>query len=170
MRTTSTLTATLAAAATALLLAACGSTDGGTTATAGAGATSSSSATATSGAAATASPTGSTATGGDVMAAGAYLTKEQYQSQMASREGTKVVYFFHAPWCPDCRATEKAIARDGVPAGLTVVKVDFDSETDLRREFGVTQQHTFVQVAPDGAELAKWTGSENGADIKAKTV
>ncbi len=170
MRTTSTLSASLAAAAAALLLAACGSAGDGTTATGGAGTTAPGSATATAGAAATASPTGSPAAGGDVMAAGAYLTKEQYQSQMAAREGTKVVYFFHASWCPTCRATEAAIARDGIPPGLTVVKVDYDSETDLRKEYGVTTQHTFVQVGPDGAELAKWTGSQTGADIKAKTV
>ena len=107
---------------------------------------------------------------GDAMVAGAYLTAAEYENQMAEREGTAVVYFFHAPWCPDCRATEEAIEADGVPAGLTVVKVDFDSATDLRRKHGVTQQHTFVQVGPDGEQLAKWTGSRSGAEIKAKTV
>jgi thiol-disulfide isomerase/thioredoxin len=72
-------------------------------------------------------------------APGAYLTKAEYQEQAAAREGTTVVYFFHADWCPSCRATEAAIAADGVPDGLTVVKVDFDSETDLRKEYGITQ-------------------------------
>ena len=116
--------------------------------------------------------TGGTATppAGDTMVAGAYLTAAEYGNQMAAREGTAVVYFFHAPWCPDCRATESAIEADGVPAGLTVVKVDFDSATDLRRKHGVTQQHTFVQVGPDGEQLEKWTGSRSGAEIKAKTV
>jgi thioredoxin 1 len=102
--------------------------------------------------------------------AGAYLTKAEYESQMAAREGTKVVLFFHASWCPDCKATEKAIDADGVPDGLTVVKVDYDSETDLRKEYGITQQHTFVQVGTDGEELGKWTGSEDGAAILEKTV
>jgi thiol-disulfide isomerase/thioredoxin len=102
--------------------------------------------------------------------AGAYLSKAEYAEQAASRAGSKVVYFFHAPWCPTCRATEKAIARDGIPAGLTLVKVDFDTESDLRKQYGVTTQHTFVQVDPSGAELAKWTGSEGGAEILAKTV
>ena len=51
-----------------------------------------------------------------------------------------------------------------------MVKVDFDTVTDLRREYGVTQQHTFVQVGADGEELAKWTGSRSGAEIKAETV
>ena len=103
-------------------------------------------------------------------APGAYLTLAEYEGRTSEREGTKVVYFFHASWCPTCRAAEKVIVRDGIPEGLTVVKVDYDSETDLRRRYGVTTQHTFVQVDPQGAELAKWTGSEGGAEILAKTV
>lgn len=107
---------------------------------------------------------------GDAMAPGAYLTLAEYKSQMASRDGSKVVYFFHASWCLDCRATEKSIAADGVPAGLTVVKLDFDKETDLKKKYGVTVQHTFVQVGPGGEQLAKWSGSTSGADIKSKTI
>ncbi len=113
---------------------------------------------------------GSPAPSESAVPAGAYLSRAEYTEVMASREGTKVVYFFHAPWCPTCRATERAIARDGIPAGLTLVKVDFDSEGDLRKQYGVTTQHTFVQVDASGAELAKWTGSEGGAEILAKTV
>jgi thioredoxin 1 len=104
------------------------------------------------------------------MLPGAYLTLAEYRDQAAQREGSTVVFFFHAPWCPSCRATEESLTTEGVPAGLTVVKVDYDSETDLRREYGITQQHTFVQVDPDGAELAKWTGSTTAAQIKAETV
>lgn len=104
------------------------------------------------------------------MAAGAYLTLAEYRDQMADRAATAVVYFFHAPWCPDCRATDESLTTDGVPAGVTVVKVDFDSETALRQEYGITQQHTFVQVNSAGEELAKWTGSATGAQIKANTV
>ena len=44
------------------------------------------------------------------------------------------------------------------------------AETDLRKQYGITQQHTFVQVDPDGGELATWTGSITGAENKAETV
>lgn len=104
------------------------------------------------------------------MAPGAYLTLAEYQDQMADRAGTTVVYFFHATWCPTCRATEESVTADGVPDGLTLVKIDFDTETELRQQYGITQQHTFVQVDQDGTELAKWTGSTTGAEIKAETV
>lgn len=126
-----------------------------------------------------ASATGSTAgsdtpapTSGAATAAapGAYLTRAEYQDEMADRSGTAVVLFFHASWCPDCRATESAIEESGVPDGLTVVKVDFDGETELRRQYGVTQQHTFVQIGPDGSEIRKWTGSADGEAILAETA
>lgn len=76
--------------------------------------------------------------------------------------------FFYASWCPDCQETETSLNTDGAPEGLTVVQVDFDSQTDLRQEYGVTVQHTFVHVDDQGAEVSKWTGSETGADIAAE--
>lgn len=106
----------------------------------------------------------------EAMTAGAYLTIDEYQSQMAERADTTVVYFFHAAWCPSCRATEESLTTTGVPAGLTVVKVDFDTANDLKRQYGITQQHTFVQVDADGTELAKWTGSITGEEIKAQAT
>lgn len=106
----------------------------------------------------------------EAMAAGAYLTLEEYQNQMADRAGTAVVYFFHAAWCPSCRATEESLTSAGVPDGLTVVKIDYDTATDLKREYGITQQHTFVQVDSDGTELATWTGSVTGEDIRAQAT
>lgn len=171
MRRRPSLTLIATGVVSALLLSACGSSTPDTAAPAASSATSApASASPSSAPSAPASPSASPSATGETMAAGAYLTKAEYQSQMAQRAGTKVVYFFHASWCPTCRATEKAIEEDGIPAGLTLVKVDFDSETDLRKTYGITQQHTFVQVDEDGDELAKWTGTISGADIKAKTV
>ena len=148
----------LAPAATALLaalaLAACGST-AGTGTVAGSGGS-------PAAAAADAVPS--------QPGQGAYISQAEYEKDPAAFADSTVVLFFHAPWCPSCRATEQAIRKTGVPAGLTLVKVDFDTQTALRKTYGVTQQHTFVQVDGTGAELAKWTGSPDGAAILAKTV
>jgi thioredoxin 1 len=159
----------LAAAALALTLAACGTATSGDPATG--------SATASSPSSSAASPAPSDAgtgtegsAGSDAVAPGAYVTLADYEKDPAAHAGTKVVYFFHASWCPSCRATEAAIGDTGIPDGLTVVKVDFDDATELRQRYGVTQQHTFVQVDDSGAELAKWTGSEDGAAILGSTV
>jgi hypothetical protein len=48
--------------------------------------------------------------------------------------------------------------------------VDFDNETDLRKKYGVTIQHTFVQIDKDGNSLAKWAGSTTAEEIAEKTV
>lgn len=156
----------LAATALALALAACGSTGTGgdqasdpvTSTTTG------------SRAASTADPSAGSSASGDAVAAGAYVSLADYEADPTAHAGTTVVYFFHAEWCPSCRATESALAESGVPDGLTVVKVDFDSATELRQRYGVTQQHTFVQVDDGGAEVATWTGSADGAAILAETV
>jgi len=161
----------LAAAALALTLAACGTA---TSDEGDAGGSASSQPTATS--PTTSDPATSDSAGPEEDAAeagsapGAYVTLADYEDDPAAYSGSKVVYFFHAEWCPTCRATESAIGDTGIPDGLTVVKVDYDTETDLRQEYGVTQQHTFVQVDDSGAELAKWTGSADGAAILDSTV
>ncbi|WP_130014542.1 thioredoxin family protein [Serinicoccus sediminis] len=100
-----------------------------------------------------------------------YVDYATYAADPAAyaHDGAPVVLFFHADWCPDCRATDESLTTAGLPEGLTVVKVDFDEMTDLRQAYGVTQQHTFVQVDADGEEIATWTGATTGEDILART-
>lgn len=103
--------------------------------------------------------------GDAAMSKGSYIGYDDYKSSMANLSGN-VVLFFHASWCPDCQAADKAIAADdNLPEGLTIVKVDFDDNQDLRKEYGITTQHSFVQVDGDGNEVKKWTGSKNAEDI-----
>lgn len=83
---------------------------------------------------------------------GAYV--EYSDDAIAQAEG-RVLLFFHAPWCPQCRSVESDILAEGVPAGVTIVKVDYDSRQDLRQRYGVTLQTTFVEVDAGGAELQK---------------
>lgn len=78
-----------------------------------------------------------------------------------------VVLFFHAPWCPSCKAADKSIMETGVDDFL-LLKTDYDSNTDLRKKYGVTYQHTFVQVDANGDLIKKWSGSNSVDAIKAK--
>jgi thiol-disulfide isomerase/thioredoxin len=103
-------------------------------------------------------------------AEGAYISYEEYQADSVAAQDATTVLFFHAPWCPSCQATEQSLTSDGVPDGLRVVKVDYDSATDLKRQYGVTQQHTFVQVDSGGEQRQKWSGSTTGAEIKEKVA
>ncbi len=98
---------------------------------------------------------------------GAYITWAQYQGSKDMYDSGDVVLFFHASWCPTCRATQENLEADpaAIRPGLAIVKVDYDDSDDLRQAYGVTTQHTFVQVDGDGDELAKWTGSQTADEI-----
>jgi thioredoxin 1 len=104
----------------------------------------------------------------EAMAGGAYVTETQYRDDPSAFQDGNTVLFFHAGWCPDCQATDKSIQETGVPKDINIVKVDFDSANDLRKKYGVTQQHTFVLIGPDGEEIKKWTGTFTADDINAQ--
>ena len=104
--------------------------------------------------------------------AGAFVSLATYEDDPAAFAGTDVVLFFNASWCPDCQATVANLEGDpaAIPAGLTVVSVDFDDSDELRQKYGVTVQHTFVQVGDDGSEVGKWTGTFTAQEIAEKTA
>lgn len=68
--------------------------------------------------------------------------------------GTNVI-FFHAPWCPSCKAIDAELTANGVklPEGFQVLKADFDTSTALKQKYGVTGQSTFVNVDKDGNKI-----------------
>ncbi len=74
--------------------------------------------------------------------------------------GKKTVLFFRAYWCGACADAAAHIADEAAsgPADLVVIEVDYDDSAELKRRYGVTLQHTFVQVDRDGAELGQWMG------------
>ncbi len=97
---------------------------------------------------------------------GAWIDQAAYDADPAKYHAAgDVVLFFNAAWCPTCQASVKSLDADGVPAGLTVVSVDYDNSDELRQEYGVTVQHTYVQVDEAGNQQAKFTGSVSGQDI-----
>lgn len=89
-------------------------------------------------------------------------TYETYDPAKLARadEGT-VVLFFHATWCPTCRAFKSDVSNNlkEIPAGLTILEVNYDTETALKQKYGITYQHTYVEVDSEGKALNKWSGS-----------
>lgn len=77
---------------------------------------------------------------------------------IANQEYSQTIVFFYAPWCPECRAFKKAITENSIPDGVQILETDFDSSTDLKKKYGVTQQTTFVRVNSAGDLQKKWPG------------
>lgn len=91
-----------------------------------------------------------------------------YSTSLIGKTDTTVL-FFHASWCPSCQAADKNILKEDVAgSGITLLKTDYDSNTDLRKKYGVTTQHTFVQVDAQWNLIKKWNGGNSLADIQAK--
>lgn len=73
----------------------------------------------------------------------------------ASATGTRLL-FFHASWCPQCRSVDASIEQDGLPDGVTVFKVDYDTNQSLRQKYGVTIQTTFIKVDAAGNRVGSY--------------
>ncbi|MBU0706993.1 thioredoxin family protein [Patescibacteria group bacterium] len=90
--------------------------------------------------------------------AGRYI--DYSESAVAQTKSKKQVLFFHAGWCPTCIAANIEFNEnlDGIPNDAVLVKTDYDSQTELKKKYGITYQHTFVQIDESGDEITKWNG------------
>jgi len=68
------------------------------------------------------------------------------------------VLFFHADRCPTCNEAEKNFLESGIPEGLTILKVNFDTERELRQKYAILSQTSYVLIKPDGTMIKRWVG------------
>ncbi|GEM_PF-508310 len=103
-----------------------------------------------------------------MMKSGSYKDYSVDTVAAEQKAGHKVVLFFHANWCPFCQAADKAFKENAssIPAGVTVLKTDYDSQTALKSKYGVTHQHTFVQIDNNGNAVSTWVSGDI-ANLKA---
>lgn len=85
---------------------------------------------------------------------------------IASSSESRRVLFFFANWCPTCKPADDDFSKNSamIPEGVAVIRVNYnDTETDqaekdLAKQYGVTYQHTFIQIDKDGKVVTKWNG------------
>lgn len=94
-----------------------------------------------------------------------YTTYNASAVSDALAAGKNVILFFHAPWCPTCRAADANFLKETAPANTVVFKTDYDSNTDLRKKYGVTYQHTFVSLNADGSLKKKMSGADSFSEL-----
>lgn len=101
---------------------------------------------------------------GDAMMAKNGMYKEYSATTVEAEQkaGNKVVLFFHAAWCPDCKKADAAFkaSPESIPAGVTVLKTDYDTTQDLKKKYAITTQHTFVQIDASENQVTKWIGGD----------
>lgn len=74
-------------------------------------------------------------------------------------DNNPTVLFFYADWCPVCRTELKKIeSGQSMLKDITVIVVNYDKSKELKRKYGVTYQHTYVQIDSHGESIALWNG------------
>ena len=87
-------------------------------------------------------------------------------TDLANLSGTNIL-FFKASWCFTCTTLYNALVKekDSIPAGVTIWVVDYDNNEALRKKYGVTSQHTLVQIDTQGNKINLWRGGYSVADV-----
>ncbi len=93
---------------------------------------------------------------------------EYTKAALDSAATTKRVLFFYASWCPTCIPADADFKENSsiLPADVTVIRVNYnDPQTDqdeeaLADKYGITYQHTFVEIDEQGNEVTKWNGGQ----------
>ncbi len=81
------------------------------------------------------------------------------EKAMMLAEEKPTILFFHASWCPSCReASEDFTNNSKELMGVNLILVDYDNSDELQKKYGITYQHTFVQIDKSGNALTKWNG------------
>jgi len=85
----------------------------------------------------------------------------------AQKADKPVALQFHADWCPTCRAQDKVLQALKAEPGLdvTVFKVNYDTEKDLKRQYKIQSQSTIVVLRGD-KERGRLVGDTTEAGIR----
>jgi thiol-disulfide isomerase/thioredoxin len=82
--------------------------------------------------------------------AGRYVSYDA--EEVAQSDAEHILLFFHATWCPSCRALDADITAntESIPDGVEIYKVDYDTQTALKQQYGVTTQHSVIEIDSTG--------------------
>ena len=92
------------------------------------------------------------------------LSSDRYvpysQAAFNAASNKRRVLYFHADWCPTCRPLNAALKADPnqIPEGVVLFKTNYDTEIALKTKYGITYQHTFVEVDAQGNAVQTWSG------------
>jgi len=82
-------------------------------------------------------------------------------SKLAEYKGNRpVALFFYASWCPGCRKLDKEINENlNDLEGATILKINYDAESSLKKEYQIRTQHTVVFLDANGEVVDTKVGS-----------
>lgn len=94
---------------------------------------------------------------------------DQNAFDAAQKSGKPILIDVSAPWCPTCKAQApilSELSREEKFKDLVSFEIDFDSQKDLLRKFGVRSQSTLI-VFKGAREMGRSVGDTNPGSIAA---
>lgn len=93
---------------------------------------------------------------------------EYSKAALEKAASNRRVLFFYANWCPICKPADADFKTNAnkIPSDVIVIRVNYNDtdtdqeEKDLAKKYGITYQHTFVQIDSLGKEVTKWNGGQ----------
>lgn len=91
-----------------------------------------------------------------------YLDYSAQNFAQAKKHGKTLLFFAATTWCSNCLAIEEEIIKRNseLPKELTILKVDYDRDSDMKAKYGVTMQTTLILLDEDGNEIRRWIGTD----------
>lgn len=103
---------------------------------------------------------------------GVYKDYTENTLNEALNNNKKVVLFFHAKWCSECKADDADINAnlEKIPAEITILKANYDTEKTLKQKYAITYQNTYVLIDSSGLLVKKWNNGGQGLENILKNI
>ncbi len=102
-----------------------------------------------------------------VVATTAVAWYTMYNGEDLSTIWEKTVLFFHQKSCGTCVKTAQDIAaQESLPAGVKIIQADFDTDTALNAQYGITSKHSFVYIDEKWEMISSASGLTTVAEIE----
>lgn len=85
-------------------------------------------------------------------------------AKATENNGKAVIWFAALKWCPSCQAADRDFRAnfDKVPKDVSIMKIDYDTATDLKKKYAIVMQDTFIYVDSKGEEITRWNSGGQG--------
>lgn len=89
-----------------------------------------------------------------------YFTYSKNTLEMARELHKTVVLYFWAPWCTSCSSLDQELEEgtEKIPDSVAVLRIDYDKASELKKQYNIITQHTFVQLDENGNAVSTWVG------------
>ena len=97
-----------------------------------------------------------------------YVQYSQSAYDQAQKDERPLFLFFYADWCTTCRAQNPGVVKmfEETDSNVQGFRVNYDTEDELKKEFGIFIQHTMILLDGKGVEVERWIGTTPESTMK----